>query len=53
MCSRTESRQNYVKSKQSEAELKVNRDRYNIDGPECKKRAYMYLELRTLNNMEI
>jgi len=32
---------------------KVNRDRYNIDGPECKKRAYMYLELRTLNNMEI
>jgi hypothetical protein len=33
--------------------LKVNRDRYNIDGPECKKRAYMYLELRTLNNMEI
>jgi hypothetical protein len=33
--------------------IKVNRDRYNIDGPECKKRAYMYLELRTLNNMEI
>ena len=39
--------------KSQNGKTKVNRDRYNIDGPECKKRAYMYLELRTLNNMEI
>ena len=43
----------FLKSPNVAVLSKVNRDRYNIDGPECKKRAYMYLELRTLNNMEI
>ena len=28
---------------------KVNRDRYNIDAPGCKKKAYMDLDFRTLN----
>ena len=32
---------------------KVNRDRYNIDAPECKKKAYMDLDFRTLNGSEI
>ena len=32
---------------------KVNRDRYNIDAPECKKKAYMDLDFRTLNVSEI
>ena len=34
-------------------ELKVNRDRYNIDAPGCKKKAYMDLDFRTLNGSEI
>ena len=33
--------------------LKVNRDRYNIDAPGSKKRAYMDLDFRTLNGIEI
>ena len=33
--------------------LKVNRDRYNIDAPGCKKKAYMDLDFRTLNGSEI
>jgi hypothetical protein len=33
--------------------IKVNRDRYNIDAPECKKKAYMDLDFRTLNGSEI
>ena len=32
---------------------KVNRDRYNIDAPGCKKKAYMGLDFRTLNGSEI
>ena len=32
---------------------KVNRDRYNIDAPGCKKKAYMDLDFRTLNGSEI
>ena len=34
-------------------ESKVNRDRYNIDVPGCKKKAYMDLDFRTLNGIEI
>ena len=33
--------------------FKVNRDRYNIDAPGCKKRAYMDLDFRTLNGIEL
>ena len=33
--------------------IKVNRDRYNIDAPGCKKKAYMDLGLRTWNDIEI
>ena len=33
--------------------VKVNRDRYNIDAPGCKKKAYMDLDFRTLNGSEI
>ena len=32
--------------------LKVNRDRYNIDEPGCKKKAGMDLDLRTWNDKE-
>ena len=32
--------------------LKVDRDRYNLDAPWCKKKAYTDLDLRTLNGME-
>ena len=31
---------------------KVNRDRYNIDEPGCKKKAGMDLDLRTWNDKE-
>ena len=32
--------------------INVNRDRYNIDAPGCKKKAYMGLDFRTLNGSE-
>ena len=31
---------------------KVNRDRYNLDAPRCKKKADMDLDLRTWNDKE-
>ena len=39
------------KDMENGCKTKVNRDRYNIDAPWCKKRAYTDLDLRTLNGM--